>query len=203
MKYLFNYQSFINENKLIRERIVLTGAPGTGKTSVLGGLGNLGYNIIEEPARHLLLKLKREDKKWWENLQTNKIVKQMLNIIPSDDREIFQQLVEKQNIINWELNKYGYFDRSLVDEIGFRNYYKKGVSESLMSDCKKYKYDKIFFFEPWKEIFINDSERKETFEQTEEISKYLIEGYKSMNYNLIIVPKLPTKERMNFIINYK
>ena len=110
MKYLFNYQSFINENKLIRERIVLTGAPGTGKTSVLGGLGNLGYNIIEEPARHLLLKLKREDKKWWENLQTNKIVKQMLNIIPSDDREIFQQLVEKQNIINWELNKYGYFD---------------------------------------------------------------------------------------------
>ena len=98
--------------------------------------------------------------------------------------------------------KFGLHTRVFINSEGIPTYEAKDLANALIK-YKKYKYDKIFFFEPWKEIFINDSERKETFEQTEEISKYLIEGYKSMNYNLIIVPKLPTKERMNFIINYK
>ena len=194
-----DYTLFLESKRL--GRIVLTGAPGTGKTSVIEKLYESKHHIIREPARELLKKLKSSDEKWYDNLQTNPIVKSLLHIIPNDNREAFQQMVEKQNVFNYTKNKNGFFDRSLVDEIGFRNFYKKEPNQKLIDNCNKLRYDKVFFFNPWKEIFVNDSERKETFEQSVEISKCLVDGYKDFGYKLIMMPNLSVEERIKFILD--
>jgi predicted ATPase len=194
-----NYILFLESKKL--GRIVLTGSPGTGKTEVLKLLRDMKYHVVPEPARDLLKRLKSSDQNWFSNLQRNPVAKNILHIIPNDGREAFQQMVEKQNIFNHNRNQNGFFDRGLVDEIGFRRFYKKEISQKLIKDCNKYRYDKVFFFEPWKEIYVNDNERKEPFEQAESIGKYLLEGYKEFGYNPIIVPKESINDRVKFILD--
>lgn len=203
MKYVGSYRSFL-ELYRIHNRVVLTGAGGTGKSSVIQQLHNMEYETITEPSRELLIQLKEEGgKHWWKSIKSSKIVRDILgDKLPEDSREIFQQLIETQNVNNWRKNKSGFFDRCLVDEIGFRNYYKKELPQSLINTCKTYKYDTILFFPPWKEIFQNDSERKETFQQSVEMSNYLLDGYRSMGYDPIIVPKKSIEERVNFVLEF-
>jgi len=39
-----------NEEELSMRRFIMTGAPGSGKTSILRALENLGYAVVEEAA---------------------------------------------------------------------------------------------------------------------------------------------------------
>lgn len=185
-----NLKTFENYSSLnIDKRIVLTGSPGTGKSSVIDMLkqmSSIQYNIIEEPARELIEYLQIYDK---ENL-------------PWNNRENFQKLVEKKNIENYKNNKSGFFDRSIVDELGFRSYYGIEIPTYLIDYCQKYRYDKVFIFPPWLEIFKNDNVRKETFSETVELDKHISKYYKEMKYELIVVPKVSVKERIEFILNH-
>lgn len=192
------YSLFLESKRL--GRIVLTGGPGTGKTEVIRKLREMKYHVIPEPSRDLLKKLKLSDEKWFMNLKNNPIAKDMLHVIPNDNREAFQQMVEKKNILNYNRNQNGFFDRGLVDEIGFRRYYKKEISRKLISDCNKYRYDSVFFFPPWEEIYINDQERKEPFSQALEMSRHIFDGYKEFGYSPIEVPKKSVVERVGFIL---
>jgi predicted ATPase len=194
-----SYTLFLENRRL--GRIVLTGSPGSGKTEVLKLLREMKYHVVPEPSRSLIKQLKSYSQNWFNNLQKNPLARSILHIIPSDSREAFQQMVEKQNILNHNKNQNGFFDRGLVDEIGFRRFYKKEINQKLIKDCNKYRYDKVFFFEPWKDIYVNDNERKEPFELAESIGKYILEGYKEFGYNPIIVPKTSINDRVKFILD--
>ena len=71
----------------------------------------------------------------------------------------------------------------------------------LSKDLKLKKYDKVFILMPWKDIYIQDNERYETFEQATEIHEYLIKWYTSFNYELVEVPQSTLKNRVDFILN--
>ena len=60
----------------------------------------------------------------------------------------------------------------------------------------------MFHFRPWKEIFITDSERYESFEEATVIDTYLEKTYKDLNYSLIEVPFDTVENRSNFILNW-
>lgn len=184
VKSFYLFESHHRDTKLF-ERIVITGAPGTGKSSVTDELLKIGYDVIEEPARVLI-------KDYQKNAPQN---------LPWNNRDFFQKAVEDLCIENYNNNRVGFFDRSLVDEIGFRLHYKMDIPEDLLNKCKKYRYDKVFIFPPWKEIFKNDEVRKETFEQSVQINDSLIEGYEMVGYHPIEVPKLPIEKRISFILD--
>ena len=54
---------------------------------------------------------------------------------------------------------------------------------------------------PWKNIYVQDNERYETFEQATEIHKYLTKWYTRFNYELIKVPQSTVENRVDFILN--
>ena len=170
---------------LLQKRIVLTGTAGSGKSSVIDGLQVLGYNIINEPAREVIAFLQENNPEH----------------LPWNNRSKFQDLMEEKCISNWYNNKEGFFDRSLVDEIGYRNFYKHGIPETLLENCKIYQYDKVFMFPFWEEIYKNDDIRKETPQEASAIFPYLVEGYQNTGYDVIIVPKVSISERIKFILS--
>jgi predicted ATPase len=54
---------------------------------------------------------------------------------------------------------------------------------------------------PWKEIYISDNERLETFAEAERLHEHLMTSYKKYGYSPILVPKTTITERISFILN--
>jgi predicted ATPase len=97
------------------------------------------------------------------------------------------------------LSTYSVYDRGPIDVLAYLNFKNIEIPKNLVSTSKKINYDYIFILRPWKEIYINDSERYETFEQSLYIDKSLQQTYESFNLSLTEIPKISTKERIKFI----
>ena len=168
-------------------RIVLTGGPGTGKSSVIDLLSEKGFNIIPEPARTLI-----------EFYQKNS--PHLHPKLSKENRLLFQQAIEDITIQNFHNNKKGFFDRSILDEIGYRKRYEIEINKALDYAAKTYRYDKVFIFPFWKEIYKIDDVRHETSEEAELIGKFLHITYVNYGYSPIIVPKMDVENRVDFIL---
>lgn len=168
-------------------RIVLTGGPGAGKTSVIENLSDMGYNIIPEPARTLIEQYKIYSP-------------ELLPSVSKENRMAFAKAIEDISIKNYLDNSVGFFDRSILDEIGYRLRYNVEISTDLEKAAKEFRYSTVFIFPFWPEIFKNDDVRHESAEEAKIIYEYLYAAYIKYGYSPIIVPKINVKDRANFIL---
>lgn len=182
MKYLKYFES-INIKNI--GRVVFTGSAGTGKSTLINMLRN-EYTIVDEPATILITQFSKESPEK----------------LPWNNRDIFQLEVENKCRKDWRENLNAIYDRSIVDEIGFRKFYKRDVPQNLIDDCKKLRYDEVFFFEPWEEIYKITDVRVEPFSTASKISTPIYQEYKNFGYNPIIVPKTSPELRRDFILNH-
>lgn len=169
--------------------IALSGGPGTGKTSVFDKLSLSGYEKCPEVARR------------WFNLINVHNLKRF-----QQEPRFFQHLMEINHIKNYTYYK-GHnmtdviFDRTLVDEIAYRRFFKNPVPNDLIEECKRFPVDKVFWFPYWQEIYVQDSERAESHEEAELLGKLLLEAYQEVGYTPIAVPKISVEERIQFILD--
>lgn len=167
---------------------ILAGTSGTGKTSVLQELNFLNYKCTEEAARLVLSEQLAIDGP----------------ALPSKDPMLFIQSMLHKHIFDFEkLQKEMqpcFFDRGLPDLIHYAVRFNVDTS-AFKKASEKYRYNKkVFLFTPWQEIFINDNERRMTFEQSLEFHNILINAYEDVGYEFVEVPKLLPKERAEFIL---
>ncbi|WP_322746137.1 AAA family ATPase [Providencia rustigianii] len=65
-----------------------------------------------------------------------------------------------------------------------------------------FEYQKtVFIAPPWKEIYVQDVERKQTFEDSVMTYHAMVSIYEQYNYKLIEIPCLSVDERVNFILS--
>ena len=64
-----------------------------------------------------------------------------------------------------------------------------------------YKYDLIFIFKPWEEIYKKDETRIEEFSEAKKISPFIYKVYNNAGIQIIEVPNLSIEERVKFILN--
>lgn len=167
-------------------RVVITGVVGGGKSTVLDELKKSQIRVIDECARFLITKFQKEDP----------------NKLPWNNRQVFQDIVESMQIENHKYNPRAFFDRGLPDEIAYRTMYGMKVPMDLIDKCNKHRYDRVFVFPPWEEIYKQDDVRKESFQEACKIYDLLVEGYGRLGYSLIEVPKTSIKERTDFILSH-
>jgi predicted ATPase len=165
-------------------RIVLTGPPCSGKSSIIHSLELKGKKIVHEVAR--------EEISYFQKYEPHKL--------PWENRDFFQQHLETMELKNFINNKDAIFDRGLVDQIAYRKYFSIPECEKLLLNNSIYKYDKVFFLPFWEEIYQQDEQRIETKEEALKIEKLLVDAYTSFGYNLIFVPKTTIDERVSFIL---
>jgi len=76
------------------------------------------------------------------------------------------------------------------------------ISKLLLIKCRDLRYHrKVFIFPPWDEIYENDIDRKQDFNEAVAIYHEMVSAYNKFGYDLIEVPKVSIKERAEFIIN--
>ena len=172
------------------KKIVITGAPSTGKTSIIHKLQQEGFICVPEISREIIIQQIAIDGDAlpWKNLA--EFSKQVT-------------ILRQSQFINATKNSTHFFDRGLIDVVAYMNIDNLEIPEFISDVLNENKYHSTVFITPiWEEIFENDRERKENIEQAIVIEKQLIKCYQSYGYNIIEIPKLSVEERVNFIISH-
>ncbi|AXT19733.1 ATPase [Flavobacteriaceae bacterium AU392] len=172
-------------------RIVITGGPASGKTSIIRELMQQNYTCFEEISRQITIDAK--EKGIDQLFLTNPILFSKL-LLKGRKAQFNKAETISNNIM--------FYDRGIPDIIAYLNYSKKKYPDFFTNTCKNNTYDTIFILNPWEAIFENDSERYEDFEQAKEIHTHLVNTYKAYEYKLIDVPFDSVVNRVSFILNY-
>ena len=173
----------------MENKIVITGAPGTGKTSIITQLKKLGHSCSEEISREIIT----------EQITSGGKVLPWLNLEEFSQRVFF---LRKTQYINAPTDSLHFFDRGLLDVIAYMKVNDLPISKNYKEECEKYRYNTTVLYTPiWKEIYKNDLQRKEDLSSAITIEKSLLETYNLFGYTLIEIPKSTTKERVDFILS--
>ncbi|MGI9328954.1 MAG: AAA family ATPase [Pseudomonadales bacterium] len=168
------------------QRIVLTGGPGAGKTSTLDVLRKQGYATGDDAARSIIRERKRA------------------GLPPRPDALTFaQQVFEKEVKTYHSLNSSpSFFERGIVEAVG--SLFGAGaVNEKDVNRLlRDYRYQAVFIFPPWEEIYCMDDERDHTFDHSIMVYESTLGFYRQHKYEPIEVPVGAARNRADFILDH-
>jgi predicted ATPase len=171
-------------------KFIITGGPGSGKTNLLNAFKSLNYNCSDEASRELIIQE----------------VARGSNCLPWIDLNCFADKVLDKMISSYKATPHhelAFYDRGIPDIIAYLKVAGLSVPDNYYKAWQQHPYHRtVFILSPWQEIYINDSERWQTYAESEQLYRGIMETYESLNYTLIEVPKLAVNERANFIINH-
>ncbi len=93
-----------------------------------------------------------------------------------------------------------FFDRGIPDVLAYMDYFKQDYGAVFNEASEKNQYDSVFIVPPWKEIYISDNERLETYTESMALHDHLMETYCRFGFSPILVPKLSVQKRIHFIL---
>lgn len=165
--------------------IVITGAPCSGKTSVIDRLKELGYQIEPEVARSFIEMLIHQHNEELLKEDILGIQRTILSIKSERERHLPQ-------------DKQIFFDRGLPDSIAYYMRHQLDYSEPLAL-CDLNRYHKVFIFE--RLPYEDDGIRQEDPYVAESLDYLIREAYHIVGYPTIDVPVLSIEDRVQFILD--
>ena len=169
---------------------VVTGGPGSGKTSLIEALAKAGYARTLEAGRA--------------------IIHDQLAIdgpaLPWRDPLAFAELM-----LNWELRAYRmaeamsgpvFFDRGVTDLVGYLTLVGRQVPAHVARAAERFRYNRrVFIAPPWPAIYTQDAERKQTPEEAVRTYEALVAAYTDCGYELVSLPLVSVEERVRFVLD--
>lgn len=169
-----------------RNWYVITGGPSSGKSTVIRQLKDLGYKTTHEAARHYI-DLQRINGRSVDEVRANQrqFQHKVLNLQIDLERHL-----DPQELV--------FLDRGLPDELAYYKYFDLSPDEKLVEYLKTATYKKIFIMDLLP--LDKDYARIEDVEAQKALHQLIIESYKARNEPIVMVPVLPPKERVAFIL---
>ena len=169
-------------------RIVITGGPGSGKTSLIEALAAAGHATSPEAGRAIIRRQQAIDGQ----------------ALPWRDRALFAELM-----LDRELEAHArfadiegpiFFDRGTPDVVGYLSLCGLPVPAHVERAAREIRYDRRVFIAPvWPEIFARDAERRQDLDEAQRTFDAMAEVYPRFGYDLIQLPKAPVAERVAFV----
>lgn len=169
--------------------VILSGCSGGGKSTLLSELHKRGHAVIEEPGRRIL----------HEEIRTGG------QMLPWIDKIAFLQRILQAALDDYakaeqESHKWVFFDRGLIDAAAPL---QELIAEPLLATLgESHRYhDSVFLAPPWPEIYVQDSERRHSFDAALREFERLQRVYPSLGYEALLLPKTGVAERADFVLN--
>jgi predicted ATPase len=179
-----------NKITLNKKIIVLTGGPGTGKTTLLNALIEKKFVCFPEISREVTL---AAQKVGIDQLFLEKPLLFSEMLLNGRLKQFIEAQNSKANIV--------FLDRGLPDVLAYMDYIGDSFPEKFKVACQQNKYTHVFLLPPWKEIYKSDEARYENFEQASKIYENLKDTYRQFGYTFTEVPPDSVENRINFILN--
>ena len=168
---------------------VITGGPGSGKTALLDALADRGYQRSLEAGRAL--------------------IQQQVAIggraLPWADRLLFSELM-----LSWEIRSYQifekipglvFFDRGVPDVAGHLRLLNFPLPDHVRKAAEIFRYNRqVFLAPPWREIYTQDLERKQDFEEAVRTYEALRDTYLDQGYEIHELRRATVAERVRFVL---
>ena len=164
---------------------VITGAPSSGKTTLIDQLAQLGYVIAPEVARDYIEGLLSH------NLSLEDIKK---NNTPLQ-RGILALALKRERHLRPQDPIF--FDRGTADSLGYFTYYQL-ETRTITQACQHLRYKKIFYCHQLP--VEHDEIRVEDNVIAQQIGEHIYKAYNSLGYELIELPAVSVEERMKLIV---
>lgn len=178
------------------KKIVITGGPSTGKTSLIDTLEKKGYQCFHEVIRLMTSKAKENGELG--NLTTNPIAT-VADPMAFNKKIIDARLADYNASVHSDVSIV-FFDRGIPDVLAYMDYFKQAYGDAFITIAAKHRYDTVFLLPIWKEIYISDNERFESYDEALAIHHHLKESYTKLGYEVIEVPKDTVENRIAFIL---
>ncbi len=169
---------------------VVTGGPGSGKSSLIERLERHGYKCAPEAGRGVI----------------HDQVATRGHALPWSDRQLFSELM-----LCWDMRSFHiaeqeqgtfFFDRGIPDVLAYLRLCGLAVREHMRIAADKFRYNRVVFIAPpWPEIFHQDRERKQDFEEAVRTYHALNDTYVEHGYHLIEIPRASVEQRFEFVLS--
>jgi predicted ATPase len=166
---------------------ILTGAPGSGKTAVLEGLGD-GVQTVVEPAREIIAEQRAIGGTGTSEQDPALFVALLLERSIGDYRSALRSAAPLV-----------LFDRGVPDCVAYAAVLGVDPSASLAAAERHRYHAQVMILEPWEQIYATDDERTMSFEQTIPFHAALVDAYEGADYTLVAVPSGPVEDRVAFV----
>jgi predicted ATPase len=168
---------------------VVTGGPGSGKSTLIEALARAGFGGSVEAGRGII-----QDQ-----------VAIGGRALPWIDPALFADMM-----LAWEMRSYHiaqgqaghiFFDRGVPDVTGYLRLMKLPVPKYVEKAVESFRYNRrVFIAPPWEAIFSQDRERKQDFAEAVRTYESLATTYAGYGYELVELPRAPVEERARVVL---
>lgn len=167
---------------------IITGCASAGKTTLVEALAGLGYTCFDEISRKIIR----------EQLQ------QKTSAVPWLDTQQFCHLVFREMAKRPvdQVAETCFFDRELPDVIAYLKARNRPVPNAYYDLLSKRHYASVaFLLEPNASIYIQDNERRESFEEASFFFQAVQKTYQQLGFRLQIIPFMPVALRAEYVLD--
>jgi len=173
---------------------VITGGPGTGKTTLIQALKEQGEDTLPEASR-IIIAQQREGTKGKHACK---------GAYPWQDPGRFQELVIKRQAIDEQTikpNDRSFLDRSIIDSIAYLHINNINPTREQLWLAHTSHYDTIFLLEPLPG-YRKDKDRRESKKEAKRIHDTIAQTYQRFGYQAVDVPATTLDERVGIVLGH-
>ena len=169
--------------------VVISGGPGAGKTTLLLELERRGFRCAPEVARQII----------------QEQVRLAGDALPWGDRQRYCRLLMERSIASHRAHagaeEITFFDRGIPDALCYSRLAGLGLEDEVMAACLGYRYAReVFLAPPWREIYVTDAERWQSFDEAVRTYELMVEAYRDCGYEVVEIPRVPVGARADFLV---
>ena len=173
----------------MHSKVVITGGPGTGKSTVIQELHRRDFECMTEISRQVTIEAQ------------NRGIDQLFLQDPIQFSELLLEGRTKQFESVSNDQKVVFFDRGIPDVMAYLSYLDVNFPEIFQKRSMELRYNRVFMMPPWEVIYRQDNERYESYPQAIRIHEHLFNTYSDLGYEVVLVPTGLVEERVEFILN--
>ena len=163
---------------------VLTGGPGAGKTSLIHALAARGFATVPESGRAIIMEL---------NTNSHGV-----------DPVSFAAACTRRDIANYDaapLNGSVFFDHSCAGAAGYGRMGRFEMDADLLHEARRRRFNRLVFAAPpWREIYVNDEQRRQTWDEALRVHEVVRAVYLEGGYEIVELPKDGVEVRVRFVL---
>lgn len=168
---------------------VLSGGPGSGKTTLIEALGRRGFATTAEAGRAII----RDQTAIGGPATHQNDPALFAEIMLAFDMQSYRLALDKEGPV--------FFDRGVTELAGYHRMMGMPAPAHFRTAAERFRYNpKVFIAPPWPEIFANDGERKQSFGEAVTTHDASVRIYAEFGYKIVALPKASVEERLRFVL---